>query len=130
MYTSTCVCAPIHSFHDTWDYMYTCEYGLKEAGLHLMPMKQQGHRHCIPSIAGAHRHTNTHRHKRTWERECNLKILLSMMSMVTCSSGVRCRALKLAVKGPSRNLPYVGGVQPVAMLLAVLEVGREYTVQG
>ena len=50
--------------------------------------------------------------------------------MVTCSSSVRFRALKLAEKGPSRNLPYVGDVQPVAMLLAVFEVGREYAVKG
>lgn len=77
-----------------------------------------------------HTHTQTQRHKHTWERECNLKILLRMLSMVTCSSSVRFRALKLAVKGPSRNLPYVGDVQPVAMLLAVFEVGREYAVKG
>jgi hypothetical protein len=50
--------------------------------------------------------------------------------MATSSSGVRFRALKLAVNGPSRNLPYVGGVQPVAMLLAVFEVAREYAVMG
>jgi hypothetical protein len=50
--------------------------------------------------------------------------------MVSCCSGVRLRALKLAVKGPSRNLPYVGGVQPVAILLAVFEVAREYAVKG
>ena len=58
-----------------------------------------------------------------------MKILLRMLSMVTCSSCVRFRTLKLDVKGPF-NLPYVGDVQPVAILLVVFEVSREYAVKG
>jgi hypothetical protein len=91
------------------------------AGIQTLNLQRQ--------VGSIHAHRKRWSHKRTWERECNLKMLLRMLSMVSCCSGVRLRALKLAVKGPSRNLPYVGGVQPVAILLAVFEVAREYAVK-
>ena len=66
MYTNTCVCVHVHSFHDMWDYMYACEHGLKKAGLNAMSMKQQGHRHCFPiNKQGLYIHTHRHRDTNT-----------------------------------------------------------------